>query len=84
MLVRESGLSMLESMMWDQGYLDTKQMAGAFQMLRSTDLVWSRLVRACQGSACSNGAATSPGDAAATTFGDATLSTSPHRKSRES
>jgi polyhydroxyalkanoate synthase len=45
MLVRESGLSMLESMMWDQGYLDTKQMAGAFQMLRSTDMVWSRLVR---------------------------------------
>ena len=45
MLVRESGLSMLESMMWDQGFLDTKQMAGAFQILRSNDLVWSRLVR---------------------------------------
>ena len=45
MLVRESGLSYLESMMWDQGYLDTKQMAGAFQLLRSADMIWSRYVR---------------------------------------
>ena len=31
--------------MWSQGYLDTKQMAGAFQLLRSQDLIWSRMVQ---------------------------------------
>ncbi len=40
----ESEVSFLEHMMWDQGYLDTKQMAGAFQLLRSNDLIWSRYV----------------------------------------
>jgi polyhydroxyalkanoate synthase len=44
LFINESQLSFLEDMMWEQGFLDTKQMAGAFQMLRSNDLVWSRIV----------------------------------------
>ncbi|MFP7671859.1 PHA/PHB synthase family protein [Marivita sp. S0852] len=44
LFISESQLSFLDHMMWDQGYLDTKQMAGAFQLLRSTDLIWSRYV----------------------------------------
>ncbi|PZO88159.1 MAG: PHA synthase [Micavibrio aeruginosavorus] len=43
--VTPSEVSYLDNMMWAQGYLDTKQMAGAFQMLRSYDMIWSRLVK---------------------------------------
>jgi polyhydroxyalkanoate synthase len=39
--IDESQVSFLEAIMWRQGYLDTKQMAGAFQLLRSNDLIWS-------------------------------------------
>ncbi len=45
LFIDENELAYLEDMMWDQGYLDTSQMAGAFQMLRSADLIWSRMVR---------------------------------------
>jgi polyhydroxyalkanoate synthase len=41
----ESQLAYLEDTMWEQGYLDARQMSGAFQLLRSTDLIWSRMVR---------------------------------------
>ncbi|HYD30101.1 MAG TPA: alpha/beta fold hydrolase, partial [Azospirillaceae bacterium] len=45
LFIGESQLSYLEDIMWDQGYLDTRQMAGAFQLLRSNDLIWSAMVR---------------------------------------
>jgi polyhydroxyalkanoate synthase subunit PhaC len=45
LFIDEAQLGFLEDLMWEQGYLDTKQMAGAFQLLRSNDLIWSRGVR---------------------------------------
>ena len=45
LFINESEVSYLENMMWDPGYLDGYQMAGAFRMLRSNDLIWSRVVR---------------------------------------
>ena len=44
LFIDESQLAYLEDAMWSQGYLDSSQMAGAFQLLRSNDLIWSRLV----------------------------------------
>jgi len=40
----ESQVAYLEDGMWDKGYLDKKQMAGAFELLRSNDLIWSRII----------------------------------------
>ena len=45
LFINHSQVTWLEDMMWDRGYLDTTQMAGAFQLLRSNDLVWSRMIR---------------------------------------
>jgi len=45
LFINESEVSFLEDMMWEQGYLDSGQMAGAFQLLRSNDLIWSRMTR---------------------------------------
>jgi polyhydroxyalkanoate synthase len=45
LFINESQVAFLEDMMWRQGLLGTAQMAGAFQMLRTNDLLWSRIVR---------------------------------------
>ena len=44
LFINESQIAFLEDMMWERGYLDSSQMAGAFRILRSNDLIWSRLV----------------------------------------
>ncbi len=43
LFIDETQVTFLEEIMSAQGFLDSKQMAGAFQLLRSNDLVWSRL-----------------------------------------
>jgi polyhydroxyalkanoate synthase len=45
LFIDETEVTFLEDLMWDQGFLNTCQMAGAFQLLRSNDLIWSRMVR---------------------------------------
>jgi polyhydroxyalkanoate synthase len=45
LFVNESQIAFLEDMMWRRGVLSAAQMAGAFQLLRSNDLIWSRVVR---------------------------------------
>jgi polyhydroxyalkanoate synthase len=45
LFVTESQVDFLKSIMWEQGYLDTKQMAGSFQMLRAYDLIWSKMIQ---------------------------------------
>jgi len=45
LFIDESEVTFLEDIMFDRGFLSAGQMAGAFQLLRSNDLVWSRMVR---------------------------------------
>jgi polyhydroxyalkanoate synthase len=45
LFINESQVTFLEDVMWQRGVLDTTQMAGAFQLLRSNDLIWSRVSR---------------------------------------
>jgi polyhydroxyalkanoate synthase len=45
LFIDESQIGLLEAQMAQTGYLTSRQMAGAFQMLRSYDLLWSRLTR---------------------------------------
>ena len=45
LFVNEAEVAFLEDMMWARGTLSAEQMSGAFQLLRSNDLIWSRMVR---------------------------------------
>jgi polyhydroxyalkanoate synthase len=44
LFIDESEVALLEDMMAEQGFLDPGQMSGAFQLLRSNDLIWSQRV----------------------------------------
>ncbi|HET7364390.1 MAG TPA: alpha/beta fold hydrolase, partial [Burkholderiales bacterium] len=44
LFIDESQVSLLEAQMAQAGYLTSFQMGGAFQLMRSNDLLWSRLV----------------------------------------
>ncbi len=45
LFIDDAQVHMLDSVMWLRGYLTAEQMSVAFQMLRSNDLIWSRVVR---------------------------------------
>ena len=44
LFIDEAQVSLLEAQMAQNGYLTAQQMAGAFNLLRSNDLLWSRLI----------------------------------------
>jgi polyhydroxyalkanoate synthase subunit PhaC len=44
LFIDEAQLTFLEHMMSEQGYLDKGQLSAAFNLLRSKDLIWSRVV----------------------------------------
>jgi len=45
LFINEDQIAFLSDVMTARGFLDSSQMAGAFQMLRANDLIWSRAVR---------------------------------------
>lgn len=44
LFINDSQLALIEDMMWMRGYLKADDMAGAFHILRSNDLIWSRMI----------------------------------------
>jgi polyhydroxyalkanoate synthase subunit PhaC len=44
LFIDDDQLNYLDDIMCEKGYLDGSQMAGAFSMLQSVDLIWSRLI----------------------------------------
>lgn len=45
LFIDDSQVAHLEDIMWDRGYLDSTQMASAFQWMNSNDLIWSHLLK---------------------------------------
>lgn len=45
LFIDHSQVNYIEDIMWETGYLQGVQMAYAFNMLRSNDLVWSRMIQ---------------------------------------
>jgi hypothetical protein len=44
LFIDASELAALDALMWRQGYLDGSQVAAAFQLLNTRDLIWSRMM----------------------------------------
>lgn len=44
LFIDQSEITYLEDIMWERGYLDGQQMAHAFSMLHSNDLIWSQMI----------------------------------------
>ncbi len=44
LFIDEAQVAFIEDLMMERGYLDGRQMAGAFALINSKDLVWSKLV----------------------------------------
>ncbi|WP_290652655.1 alpha/beta fold hydrolase [Aquisalimonas sp.] len=44
LFIDDAQVTFLEDIMWETGYLQAKQMTGAFQFLRPRDLIWSQNV----------------------------------------
>ncbi len=45
LFLNEEEVMLLDDLMWDQGYLESHRMSGAFQALRSDELIWGKFIR---------------------------------------